>query len=223
MEVFICQGFSYHPLVKPGVYVKPKGRQIEKPESATAFRFLVTRRGLEPRTHCLKGSCSTGWANGSYYGWDGRIRTYECQSQSLVPYRLATSQCLARRPVVGHTKYYTTGYLIWQSLFSEICLRNQWFFIVKRTSLKSASLCWHCPASWIGHVLKTYNIKNSIFSDGVLCWHYLSSRAVTRQVLSAHMSLTSVFGMGTGGPSWQSIPTYVDGSSPSLYVKCRGI
>jgi hypothetical protein len=24
-------------------------------------------------------------------GWDGRIRTYECQSQSLVPYRLATS------------------------------------------------------------------------------------------------------------------------------------
>ena len=44
-----------------------------------------------------------------------------------------------------------------------------------------------------------------------LCWHYLSSRAVTRQVLSAHMSLTSVFGMGTGGPSWQSIPTRMDG------------
>ena len=34
-----------------------------------------------------------------------------------------------------------------------------------------------------------------------LCSHYLSSRAVTRQVLSAQMSLTSVFGMGTGGPS----------------------
>ena len=40
-----------------------------------------------------------------------------------------------------------------------------------------------------------------------LCWHYLSSRAVARQVLSARMSLTSVFGMGTGGPSSQSIPT----------------
>ena len=25
-------------------------------------------------------------------GWEGRDRTYECQSQSLVPYRLATSQ-----------------------------------------------------------------------------------------------------------------------------------
>ena len=40
-----------------------------------------------------------------------------------------------------------------------------------------------------------------------MCWRYLSSRAVTRQVLSAQMSLTSVFGMGTGGPSLQSTPT----------------
>ena len=40
-----------------------------------------------------------------------------------------------------------------------------------------------------------------------LCWHYLSSRQVTLQVLSAQMSLTSVFGMGTGGPSSQSMPT----------------
>ena len=42
------------------------------------------------------------------------------------------------------------------------------------------------------------------------CWHYLSFRAVTRQVLSALVSLTSVFGMGTGGPSQQSIPTHMD-------------
>ena len=33
------------------------------------------------------------------------------------------------------------------------------------------------------------------------CWHYLSSRSVSRQVFSAEASLTSVFGMGTGGPS----------------------
>ena len=52
-----------------------------------------------------------------------------------------------------------------------------------------------------------------------MCWHYLSSRAVTRQVLSALVSLTSVFGMGTGGPSQQSIPTHMDGSSPSFIVK----
>ena len=43
-----------------------------------------------------------------------------------------------------------------------------------------------------------------------LCWHYLSSRQVTLQVLSAQMSLTAVFGMGTGGPSSQSIPTMSD-------------
>ena len=29
-------------------------------------------------------------------GWDGRIRTDDCQSQSLVPYRLATSQKYTR-------------------------------------------------------------------------------------------------------------------------------
>ena len=33
------------------------------------------------------------------------------------------------------------------------------------------------------------------------------------------MSLTSVFGMGTGGPSSQSIPTYMDGIQPIIYVK----
>ena len=42
-------------------------------------------------------------------------------------------------------------------------------------------------------------------SDGcltvALCWHYLSSRAVASQVLWAGTSLTTVFGMGTGGPS----------------------
>ena len=40
-----------------------------------------------------------------------------------------------------------------------------------------------------------------------LCWHYLSFRAVTSQVFSARVSLTAVFGMGTGGPSPQSAPT----------------
>ena len=42
-------------------------------------------------------------------------------------------------------------------------------------------------------------------SDGqktvTLCWRYLSSQAVANQVLWTEMSLTTVFGMGTGGPS----------------------
>ena len=41
------------------------------------------------------------------------------------------------------------------------------------------------------------------------CWRYLFSRFVSKQVSSAQVSLTSVFGMGTGGPSPQSTPTQV--------------
>ena len=36
---------------------------------------------------------------------------------------------------------------------------------------------------------------------------FLFSQVVTNQVSSALLSLTSVFGMGTGGPSASSIPT----------------
>ena len=54
---------------------------------------------------------------------------------------------------------------------------------------------------------------------------YLSFRAASRRVFSAQASLTSVFGMGTGGPSPQSTPTivltpriYNHGKSPFSYV-----
>ena len=60
--------------------------------------------------------------------------------------------------------------------------------------------------------------KAPIFRSRLLCWRYLSSRAVARQVLSAQMSLTSVFGMGTGGPSLQSTPTHMDGVCPIFYI-----
>ena len=57
--------------------------------------------------------------------------------------------------------------------------------------------------------------KSSDLSIGASCWRYLSSRAVTRKVLSAQMSLTSVFGMGTGVPSPQSTPTiYLSSGRP---------
>ena len=64
----------------------------------------------------------------------------------------------------------------------------------------------------------------------------LSSRTVASQVLLALQSLTSVFGMGTGGPSALEKPTrlrfspdlfvsaltYLPGSSPSKYFRhCR--
>ena len=43
--------------------------------------------------------------------------------------------------------------------------------------------------------------KTSYFRRRFICWHYLFSRPVTRQLSSAYMCLTSVFGMGTGGPT----------------------
>ena len=76
------------------------------------------------------------------------------------------------------------------------------------------------PRTFAGHRNRkqvdrsTQNItykKNPNLLVGALCSRYLFSQAVARQVSSAQMSLTSVFGMGTGGPSSQSIPTYVDG------------
>ena len=66
------------------------------------------------------------------------------------------------------------------------------------------------------------NKKPRPFGRG-LCWHYLFSRQVTLQVSSAQMSLTSVFGMGTGGPSSQSIPTRMDGFKPSFMSKSQRI
>ena len=52
---------------------------------------------------------------------------------------------------------------------------------------------------------------------GGLCWRYLFYRPVTRQVSSAQMSLTSVFGMGTGGPSSQSTPTILPNKTNALF------
>src|SRR5699024_5753235 len=57
--------------------------------------------------------------------------------------------------------------------------------------------------SCCGGVQNTYSLSQKnptcICKSVFLCWRYLSSRAVTRKVLSAKVSLTSVFGMGTGG------------------------
>ena len=49
--------------------------------------------------------------------------------------------------------------------------------------------------------------KPTMFPWWALCRRYLFSQSVTQQVSSAAASLTSVFGMGTGGPSPQSAPT----------------
>ena len=47
---------------------------------------------------------------------------------------------------------------------------------------------------------------------------FLFSRAVTSQLSSALLSLTSVFGMGTGGPSASSTPTLIYALFFSLFT-----
>ena len=48
---------------------------------------------------------------------------------------------------------------------------------------------------------------------------YLFSRAVSHQVFSAFKGLTSVFGMGTGGPLWQSPLIMVKGVLYTLKIE----
>ena len=56
------------------------------------------------------------------------------------------------------------------------------------------------------------------FCRRVLCWRYLFSQPVTRQVSSANACLTSVFGMGTGGPTHQSTPTSFEDAPSKLNI-----
>ncbi len=60
---------------------------------------------------------------------------------------------------------------------------------------------------WTVHPVPT---KNNLTTEVVrsICSRYLFSQAVARQVSSAYMCLTSVFGMGTGGPTRQSTQTH---------------
>ena len=89
-----------------------------------------------------------------------------------------------------------------------------------------------CTAFPFCHIVKT----QPAYASCVSCRHSLFSRPVARQVFSTIMSLTSVFGMGTGGPSCQSTPTvkkkpdrnqvssyvgttYFPGQSPDKYLR----
>ena len=71
----------------------------------------------------------------------------------------------------------------------------------------------------IVHKNKSRSHLTAAFYVGV----FLSSRAVTSQVLSAPASLTSVFGMGTGGPSPSSTPTISDVHTTPEVVHHQGL
>ena len=68
---------------------------------------------------------------------------------------------------------------------------------------------------YIRHGTKIYPPRKVIKNNHPIGWLllyvgiFLFSRIVTNQVSSAPLSLTSVFGMGTGGPSTSSTPTHL--------------
>ena len=94
-------------------------------------------------------------------------------------------------------------------------------FKQKGNTLCFLALCWHRPifpvrrqTSIFGSAELNFRVRNgygwtlcdiNTNLQGLPCFLFvstvLSSRSVARQVFSALQSLTSVFGMGTGGPS----------------------
>ena len=93
-------------------------------------------------------------------------------------------------------------------LFSRgFCVRVTYFPGRPKYRHGVGTVRWTVPAV----IYELYKVKDHNFRCGLLCSRYLFSQAVTRQVSSAPMSLTSVFGMGTGGPSSQSTRTLADG------------
>ena len=62
-----------------------------KPQAASPTPPAVAYFSCLPSLPKMAPACA-----GAFFGRDGRIRTYEDQSQSLVPYRLATSLYLKR-------------------------------------------------------------------------------------------------------------------------------
>ena len=108
-------------------------------------------------------------------------------------------------PVVGACKIPIPYYLFPNTKKSDLHLQVGFFVLALPIFLCRQSIV----PSQTGPEFHTIICKNSAcrWQAESPCWRYLSSRAVTRKVLSAKVSLTSVFGMGTGGPSPQSTPT----------------
>ena len=75
-----------HPACKAGAL----------PTELIALKYFGDPYGIRTRVAAVKGRClrPLDQRAGQNNGWGGWIRTNECQSQSLVPYRLATPQCL---------------------------------------------------------------------------------------------------------------------------------
>ena len=143
----------------------------------------------------------------------GRIKNIQVIYVKSAPFPNGKAGALGKNPAQHSAKFLKKKKhqdCSWYSLY--------WHYLAFRVG-QGLSVPWEQSGGLSQALFVGKRKKHQDLSWCFLCWHYLSSRAVARQVLSAQASLTSVFGMGTGGPSLQSIPTLVDGSSPSFMSK----
>ena len=87
-------------------------------------------------------------------------------------------------------------------------------YMAPRAGLEPATtrLTAACSANWAKEEYLSRDSFRNLCCVGI----YLSSRHVAMQVLSARQSLTSVFGMGTGGPSASITPTFFAQALPCV-------
>ena len=125
--------------------------------------------------------------------------------------RFVFPECPARRPsAMGHCGGSHKAHRFY---FDGQTLRRYVFFLIDTIS---QSLFVHCTRNMQQKFRKQF-IQNKNASEFLLkrfiqVGDYLFSRAVSSELSSAQVSLTSVFGMGTGGTSPSSTPTDLTGS-----------
>ena len=91
---FVCGSLVAHPGFEPGTpWLKVKCSTDWASEPYYHLYILAGVEGFEPSNVGVRIPCLTTWRHPNKgFGWGSWIRTNECQSQSLMPYRLAIPQ-----------------------------------------------------------------------------------------------------------------------------------
>ena len=135
--------------------------------------------GLEPTTPWLTVRCSTDWAKEEYYGTD----------PFFIPW--LTVRFTSENIVALRASIHSASKLL--------------IFVISRR--KTILNCFsRSPTDWAKEEYKWWDTLTCNVSQDV--GYDLFFRSVSRQVFSALQSLTSVFGMGTGGPFALKTLTY---------------
>ena len=190
------------------VCFQPKSKVLWKsknPWKHSVFKGfrLAPPAGLEPATTWLTVRCSTDWAKEEYWvewlqGKHFGVSLIICRQWPIFPIRRQIS-------IFGTAE-----------LNFRVRNGNGW------------TLCVNITDSLPRQLSEQLSFTEMNLSSLLYVSIDLFSRSVARQVFSALQSLTSVFGMGTGGPSALKWPTFVSaltylpGPLPAKYCRLSG-